>query len=83
MLRLKLLQTDAKTKANDVYYVDNQKRIWLQTTTIEGSLLFVRPERFDIYAHICKINNLQPKTQIYNSYSTFDPINSKTKWTKT
>ena len=81
MLRLKLLQTDEKNKAGEVYYVDNQKRIWLQTTKNDGSIWFVRPQRFDIYSHICKINNLQPKTQIYNSYTTLDPNHSKYKLT--
>lgn len=35
----------------DVYYVDRWKRIWIQR---EGKL--IRPERFDIYCHICKRN---------------------------
>ena len=29
----------------------------------------IKPKRFDIYAHICKINNMKSKTQIYNSYN--------------
>ncbi len=61
--KLRLLDSDRE----DVYYVDRWKRIWIQR---EGKL--IRPERFDIYCHICKINGMKPKTQIYNHYSTFD-----------
>ena len=67
-MHLKTLQTDGKSDINETYYVDNRQRIWLKTT----DHTFVRPSRYDIYSHICKINNIRPKTQIYYSYSTLN-----------
>jgi hypothetical protein len=33
--------------------------IILSNTKEYGSIIMIKPERFDIYAHICIINNIQ------------------------
>jgi hypothetical protein len=74
-LRLTLLQTDGNSQINDVYYIDNKKRVWLK----KSDTCFVKPNRYDIYAHICKINNINPKTQIFDdcSYVKLDSMIDK------
>lgn len=64
-LKLKLLEKD--NNYSGVYYIDQYKRIWLKEEN-----RYIKPYRYDIYAHICKINNIKPKTQIYNSYDEID-----------
>ena len=70
-LKLKLLEKDNNYEG--IYYIDRYKRIWLK----EGNK-YIKPIRFDIYSHICKINNIKPKTQIYNYYDHFGTIDDDT-----
>lgn len=67
-LKLKLLEKD--NNFDGIYYIDQFKRMWVN---IDNKI--IKPKRFDIYAHICKINNMKSNTQIYNSY---DFINENT-----
>jgi hypothetical protein len=62
-MRLKYLQTDSKSTPDEQYFADSKKQVWVLKN---GN--YVKPERYDIYAHICKINNMKSKTQIYNGY---------------
>ena len=64
-LKLKLIEKD--NNYDGIYYIDQYKRIWIN---LDDKIM--KPERFDIYAHICKINNIKSKTQIYNSYNYLD-----------
>ena len=60
-LKLKLLEKDNRYEG--IYYIDKYKRVWLKEND-----KYIKPHRFDIYCHICKINNINPKTQIYDDY---------------
>ena len=71
--KLKLKRLEKDNNYEGIYYIDRYKRIWLK----EGNK-YIKPSRFDIYAHICKINNIKSKTQIYNYYDEFGAIEDNT-----
>ena len=70
IIRLKSLEKD--NNYDGTYYIDQYKRVWLAIND-----QCIRPERFDIYAHICKINDIKAQTNIYNSYSILDTVRNK------
>lgn len=62
IIKLKELINDPKYEGS--YYIDQFKRVW-QKIDINN---YVKPTRFDVYAHICKLNCIKPKTQIFDYY---------------
>ncbi len=58
-IKLKSLLGDARYDGE--YFMDQYKQVWEKKDS-----KYVKLDRFDIYAHICKMNTFSPKTQIYN-----------------
>jgi hypothetical protein len=59
-IKLKSLLKDARYDGE--YFMDQYKQVWEKKK--DGK--YVKADRFDVYAHICKINTFSPKTQIYD-----------------
>ena len=68
--KLKLKRLEKDNNYEGIYYIDRYKRIWLK----EGNK-YVKPSRFDIYAHICKINNITPMKVYTNEDLKWDILN--------
>lgn len=58
-INLKALLKDARYDGE--YFMDQFKQVWEKK---DGK--YMKADRFDVYAHICKINTFSPKTQMYD-----------------